>query len=310
MNKLPLITTTLAGAALLAGCIFNDGSETKAQAKARFDIQAVSALGALAKMTGADSTSLSMSDSSGLTFKVTEARAFIDKIKLVSGDDSCEDKKEVAAALGDSGNTHDTSDPVDGLDSGDGDCGEGENELNGPFVVDLLTGATTPAMGDLVVAAGNYKKVKIHLDHSQKSDLIVDTTDPLMGNTLYVKGTYSLPGQDEKPFTLMLKFNEEVEMETLAGMQLDAATLNTVLVSIKLDGWLKAMDVGGCLAKPEVAASLAGGLIFSEDTEIGRCLDIEKTVKENIRNSFEVEDDDDHDGKRGDSDDDDGKDSI
>lgn len=304
MNKLPLLTTTVAGAALLAGCIFNDGSETKAQAKARFDIQAVSAVSALAKMTGADTTVLSMTDSSGLTFKVTEARAFIDKIKLISGDDTCDDVLELEAAAGDSGDTD------DGPDTGDGDCGEGENELKGPFVVDLLTGATLPAMGDLVVAAGTYKKVKIHLDHAQKSDNMVDSTDPLMGHTLYVKGTYSLPGQEEKPFTLMLKFNEEVEMETLAGMQLDAATLNTLLVSIRMDGWLKAMDVGGCLAKPEVAASIAGGLIFSEDTEIGRCLDIEKTVKENIRNSFEVEDDDDHDGKRGDSDDDDGKDSI
>lgn len=298
MNKLSLMTTTFAGAALLAGCIFNDGSETKAQAKARFDIQAVSAPNALAKMTGADTTVLSMTDSTGLTFTVTEARAFIGKIKLISGDDTCEDKVELAAAPTDSGKTD------------DGDCGKGENELNGPFVVDLLTGATLPAMGDLSVPAGIYKKVKIHLDHAQKSDNLVDSTDPLMGHTLYVKGTYSMPGQEEKPFTLMLKFNEEVEMETLAGMQLDAATLNTLLVSIKMDGWLKAMDVGGCLAKPEVAASLAGGLIFSEDTEIGRCLDIEKTVKENIRNSFEVEDDDDHDGKRGDSDDDDGKDSI
>lgn len=305
MNKLPLLTTTLAGAALLAGCIFNDGSESKAQARARFDIQAVSALGALAKMTGSDSATLSMSDSSGLTFKVTEARAFIDKIKLKGEDDTCKDELKVAAAPDDSGKTKD-----DVSDPGDRDCGESENELKGPFVVDLLTGATTPAMGDLVVSAGTYKKVKIHLDHAQKSDNIVDSTDPLMGHTLYVKGTYSLPGQEEKPFTLLLKFNEEVEMETLAGMQLDAATLNTVLVSIKLDGWLKAMDVGGCLAKPEVASSLAGGLIFSEDTEIGRCLDIEKTVKENIRNSFEVEDDDDHDGKRGDPDDDDGKDSI
>lgn len=309
MKTRTLIPATLAGAAtrilstgvagfLLAGCMLGQEDSTSApRAKARFDFQAVTTA-ALAKAAAGD-TVIAISDTTGIVFKVAEARLLVEKVKLVSGDDDSCEADEAPAALADTGDGDDGSGDTSG-------CDETEHMLRGPFVVDLLTGASTPAMGDLSVPAGTYHKVKIHLAHAQKEDL--DSADPLMERTLYVKGTYAVPGQAEQPFTLALKFDEELEMEDLAGMRLDASTLNSILVSIRIDRWLSDMDVGECLAKPEVAASLAGGAAITEDSELGRCLDIEKTVKENFRASFEVEEDEDHDGKGGDSDDD--KDGI
>lgn len=321
MKPLNLVPATLAGAAariasmgvaglLLAGCLLGqDGSKSAPSARARFDFQAI-APAALAKAAVGDS-SLTISDSSGIAFRVTEARVLVEKVKLVSGDDDSCEGDERMAVLPDSGEDDDVG---EGSEDTSG-CDETESMLKGPFVVDLLTGTSTPAMGDLSIPAGTYRKVKIHLGHARKEDAILDSTDSLMGRTLLVRGTYAAPGQVEKPFTLALKFDEELEMENLAGMRLDAATLNSILVSVRIDRWLSDMDVGGCLAKPEMAASLAGGAVISEDSELGRCLDVEKTVKEAFRGSFEVEEDEDHDGHGGDSEEDDdhgddGKDGI
>src|SRR5687767_14144658 len=86
------ISLTLAGGALLAGWLFEQGDDSGApKAKARFDIRASAAVSAALAKTAADSAGvLAMVDASGLSFRVTEARAFVDKIKLIGADDdSC-----------------------------------------------------------------------------------------------------------------------------------------------------------------------------------------------------------------------------
>ena len=279
MKTLHSIPTTLAAAALVAGCVFND-ADSEAGAKVRFDVRATAA--ALAK-TASPEPGLVVSDSLGLDFTVTEARAFIGKVKLIGrdcGDAPLSQEAPAESGEGDAG----------GSESGDGDCGDAGNVLTGPFMVDLLTGASTPAMGELEVPAGTYRKVKIHLDHAQAGDAIVDSADPLMGHTLYVKGTYMPPGgETPADFSLMLKFNEEVEMQSLAGMRLDAETLSSLLVTLKVGDWLAGSDVASCLGDPDVAGSLANGAVITESSPLGACLDAEKVIKRNIRASFAVE---------------------
>jgi hypothetical protein len=93
-------------------------------------------------------------------------------------------------------------------------------------------------------------------------------------------------------------------MEDLSGMELTTAALNTILVSVRMERWLSGLNVEACLAKQDGLASSSKEWAILEKNEFGRCLDIEKVVKKNIRESFEVEDDDDRDGKRGNGDDD------
>ena len=87
----------------------------------------------------------------------------------------------------------------------------------------------------------------------------------------------------------MLKFNEEVEMQSLSGMRLDAETLSTLPVTLKVGDRLDRLDVGACLAQAEVAVSLAGGAVITESSPLGKCLDAEKVIKRNIRAAFAVE---------------------
>lgn len=294
-NRIPL---TLAGGALLAGCLFQqEGDSESAMAKARLDIRAsVTESAALAKTAADSAAGLTMVDAAGLTFHVTEARAFVDKIKLIGLRDSCgsDDGKDSIplSKLGHDSSGHGDDDPIGHGRHHDDSTGCDDHDRNakvGPFVIDLVTGATTPAMDEFVVDAGSYRKVKFHLDHAQVSDSVLPAGDALLGHTLLVKGDYRLPGDTAgTPFTLALKFNEEVEMQALSDMVLDPNTLSTILVRLRMDGWLNSLGVATCLADAEVKASLAGGVTITEDSVLGKCLDVEKTVKRNIRASFRV----------------------
>lgn len=296
-NKI-LLSLTLAASTLLAGCLVQnqDTARSEGKAAARFDIKAVAGAVPLAKITGAAPV-LSIADLSGLSFNILEARANIGRIKLESSEpDSCDD---VAAP-----------DPADGdsLDTDKGDCDENELTLKGPFVIDLLSGASTPSLGNLSVPAGIYKKVKIRLEPAREGGGALAVDDALIGNTLHVKGTYTLAGLPEQSFSMILKFDEDLEMEDKVGLKLDPSAMNAILISLKAGGWMAGLKVKDCLEKPEVTASLAGAMVLSEDSPLGKCLDVESTIKENIKKSFEVDEDENGDGK--DDDEEDEKDDV
>lgn len=303
MNNKILLSLTLAASALLAGCLVQnqDTARSDGKAAARFDIKAVAGAVPLAKTAGVAPV-LAISDLSGLTFNILEARANIGRIKLESSEpDSCD---EVVAAP-------DLADG-DSLDTDKGDCDESELNLKGPFVVDLLTGASTPSLGNLSVPAGTYKKVKIRLEPALAGGGALAADDALIGNTLHVKGTYTLSGLPEQNFSMLLKFDEDLEIEDKAGLKLDPSAMNAILISLKVGGWMAGLRVKDCLEKPEVMASLGGAIVLSEDSLLGKCLDVESTIKENIKKSFEVDEDEDGDGKDDDEVDgeDDGTDGV
>jgi hypothetical protein len=307
--KRSLFPTALAVSALIAGCALQeteDGEAAGGRASARFHFRAVSESQAAAKIT-ASTPSLSLLDAAGLRFTVEEARAHIGRIKLEAEDDSCESRPEET----DDDTSRPDGDPGedDSTDTagGSGDCGESELEMRGSFVVDLLAGASTPAISPLAVPAANYKKLKIRLEPARSGN--VQDGDPLKGNTLVVKGTYVLAGLSPRPFTLALRFDEDLELEDEDGLKMDPDRVEDILVSLKVDNWLSGLRVQDCLDKAEIAAELSTGVLtISEDSKIGSCLDAEGIIKENIKRSFEVEDDhDDHDDHDGD---DDGRDSI
>lgn len=247
---------TLASAALFSACLFEGKDESKASARFEFN---ASASTALAKSSAAGD--LVIGDTTGIRITLNEALLNIKKIHLGedSDDDTC------------------------GKDSAKEDCVDKSDKSvkEGPFIVNLLTGATTPEIGTMTFPAGTYNRVKIHIHQPDGKDI-----GPMNDQTFLAKGTYSNKGGVEKPFTLSLKFNEVIHIRSAAGMILDGDAVHTILVGLNAGVWLSNLDLKGCLSTLDVTAG--GAMVISEDSQFGKCLDAEHVLKGNFRGSFKI----------------------
>lgn len=251
-------------ASMLSGCLFQSPSgEDKAEVG--FEVRAQAEASPLAKAADA-LMPLVMQDASGLIFKIEEARINVKKFKLETKDDTC-----------------------DSADSADPKCIEKDKlSLQGTFVVDLLTGASNPPQGTVFMPAGVYTKIKIKLEEAKKDDGILPANDELIGHTILVKGKFGMAGSPEQPFVLALKMNEDLYIKS-SGLTLDAGALNRILISLNTKIWLEGMNVTDCIGKVKITTGPKGELIITEDSDLGKCLDLENTLKVKIKFSFKAE---------------------
>lgn len=273
MKQSTILSLAAASATLFTACLFQGESDSKGMASVQMDIRASSST-ALAK-----SSDLVLGDTSGAHVVLTEAKLSISRIKLHSESESdrCDSAEELKKD--DSSKT--------GLDD-EKECEDDEKvAFKGPFIIDLLTGTSTPPLGTLSVPAGPYRKVKIELHQGQNGT-------ELDGKTLVAAGIMTFADGTTRPFSVSLTLNENLKIESKSGLTLDAGTLNTVAVGILAGNWLKGLDLAGCLA-----AAPAGELVITEKSDLGKCLDAEHLIKGNFREAFETHEKDStsHSGK-------------
>lgn len=266
MKNAITVYTVLASATLFSACLFQGKEDNSASARFQFKAESSAALAKSA------AEPIVIGDTSGIRVTFSEALLHIKKIHLKhdSDNDGCEDSGSKALP---------TADGIPSADDKDCDGGSEATVKGGPYVLDLLTGVSTPDIGILTFPAGVYDRVKIHL-HSADGN---DTT--LGGYTLVAKGTYSLEGGAEKPFNLALRFNEVIQIRNPAGMNLDADAVHTILIGLNAGQWLRNLNVKGCVS----AIGAGGEIIVNEDSAMGKCLDAEHAIKDNFRTSLKVD---------------------
>jgi hypothetical protein len=287
MKNATLLGLTAASATLFTACLFSGeagNDRGRASVNLEFKTSASTSAGALAKSAG-----LILGDTAGVHVDLSDAKLVLSRIKLESesGMGGC-DTNGAPTALKKEGEPEDSSHETETENEKEREC-EDENELalKGPFVIDLLTGASTPDLGTLNVPAGLYDKVKLEMHHGQN-----DTT--LGGRTLVAHGTLTA-GAVSKPFSLALTLNENLRIKSDSGLTLDAGSLNTVAVKLMAGDWLKGLDLAACVGMID---STAATIEITEDSPVGKCLDAEHRIKDNFRASFHA-DEGDEDGKEG-----------
>jgi hypothetical protein len=285
MKNLPLIGLTAAAAAtLFTGCLFSGEANQPERASVNLEIKASASTSALAL---AKSAGLILGDTAGVHFDLADAKLVVSRIKLgsESGMGSC----DTAGALMKEGEPGDSlGGETETENEKEREC-EDENDLalKGPFVIDLLTGASTPDLGTLSVPAGSYDRVKIEMHHGQN-----DST--LGGRTLVAHGALILADGSSKPFSLSLTLDENLEIRSGSAMTLDAGALNTVALKLMAGDWLNGLDLSACLGAMDPSAATVE---ITEDSPVGKCLDAEHLIKENFRSSFHADEKDGHEGE-------------
>ncbi len=127
--------------------------------------------------------SMRLSSSTGSTSKSTSSFATFDTIFFVTDLSGTEFSIKEARM----GVRHIQSDFTDGASD---TLPEDKISTDGPFVINLMTGESTPDRGEFTIEPGLYKRIDVRLDDSKASDGLVDSNDALFENTLVITGNF------------------------------------------------------------------------------------------------------------------------
>lgn len=199
----------------------------------------------LAKGSGDDGFTVSNFDGN-----ITSAQASIERVEIYylgscsdfgltnSSDDNSIDDSNHHKDGADDGVNHDIND-----DHGGDRVTNCENEtehnrqvaklrLQGPFVLDLLTGSTTPSLASLQLPAGTAIRVDVRLDDKHQ----------LNSSSLIVSGNYNANGVSN-PFSISYDFNEEIKFRNDSGFEISAAQLNCMVMGLDVEKWFAGVDL-------------------------------------------------------------------
>lgn len=261
-----LTTKTIAIASLLltVGCDAETGSHIgNPLAQVSFELRAVDDSG--------NNETIVFSDEAGTEYELTEARANFREIELdLPSDIACTDIEESLA--------------------GGAECksdGGGHTILiDGPFVVDLLTGQSTPSLAAIRLPAITYTRIDFRIDDADPEDGVIESDDELADVSLVASADFSYMDED-LTLNLVLKFNEDVRVESEEGITVPDGGVLEVLLDTGL--WLDDVPIGECLDDDDLEV-VDGVLSIDENTSGGGdCSDIEDTIKDNIKNSADLD---------------------
>jgi hypothetical protein len=151
--------------------------------------------------------------------------------------------------------------------------------IEGPYIVDLIDRTATPSLAGIDLPAGNYPRVDARFSSDPK----------LLGhNTLVASGLIAYPAGSSTPFDLTLKFEETAMFELSGGIDIEEGAVEDILMDLDAATWFASLPITQCLDEGELA--IENGRIRIADKG-QRCKDIEKTLKDVIRNSGRLRED-------------------
>ncbi len=148
-----------------------------------------------------------------------------------------------------------------------------------PFIQDLMLDTTLNVIETLEVPFGSYKETEVEIDDLDPEDGLVYTQNPeLQDRSIVVKGY--LNGNPAENFIYTSEFSEEQKREFVPPLILDENSPSTNVVLV-LDMGMWFMDSSGNLLDPRSANN-------------------KNLIEDNIKDSIEIFEDKDDDGKKDD----------
>lgn len=182
------------------------------------------------------------------------------------------------------------------------EAGDDKLEVTGPFVVDLLTGASTPSLEGVKVPPLRWRRVDYRLDDADET--LLPSSDPLFGSTLYLRAAFEQAGMTSE-LRGALRFNEVVRVEDAAGIQLPEG--GKLFVELDAGVWLAQAPVSACVASGELPLMDGVATLHDDDDldddddddddidddveeslpddEAASCGDLERAIKAGVRGS-------------------------
>lgn len=195
-------------------------------------------------------------DADGRAFVVTTAEAYIQSIELMlPPGEHCDD----------------LSNPGQAAELGQAQSCTGRTvRVDGPWTVDLTTGAADPPMSNVRVRPGVYESIEIHMAPS----------DPVDGQSLVASGRFDDGTGVDKPFRLEASFNDKTRF---AGeFTVEPGTTVEALAGLDVTGWFADLPISQCAADGDL--DLDGDTVVLEQGKKS-CAGIKKTLRDAIEAS-------------------------
>lgn len=158
--------------------------------------------------------------------------------------------------------------------------GGDEIKIDGPFIVDMITGETTPSLAEVRVPALAYARIDVRADDGDPQEGLVQPGSLLDDATYVVTASFDYQGTTTE-LRLSLNFDEDIRIEQPGGVAL--AGDEDLVAEFVIDGWLSGVDIAGCIADGDL--TIESGVVSLDDSVSGSCSDVENTIKNNMKNS-------------------------
>lgn len=243
--------------------------------QASFELQVRSSLG-----DSADD--LVFADADGTVYTLTEGELLIDQIELELPEFiDCEDiEAQLSDGVACDSAFQDTFDDDTSTDA--------ELKISGPFVLDLVTGETTPDIGDVQIPAVIYDEVDVELDTADTDVRGVEPGDAIIGKSWVVRATFQDEKQSERELSLSLGTDTEIDVEPDEG--LDVPEGGRLVITLDVARWLEGIPLTQCRLDGDLKTS--GNTVFvSGQTDAGACLNMDERLENTLKASggFRIE---------------------
>ncbi len=208
--------------------------------------------------------SLTVEDSDGLGFMVDSAKLHIQSIQFIL------ESGQQCSRL------------IEGFDGGLR-CDSDGVVLDGPFVVDLLTGVSTPALDSVRLPEASY--AGIHLRLGPQAGSLAPTTE----STLEIYGTFSYENESHF-FSMELSIDQPASFRR-AGAPVLVSRNDTTHFSVKLDPaqWFDSLSFKDCLDTGALTLDQNGDLFIGRGRGSGACRNIDESIGRNVIGSGRLE---------------------
>lgn len=202
---------------------------------------------------------LTMLDSGGTAFTIDSAIASVQRIEFVMpAGDECEGLSDVVLPYS----------AACGLDD--------RMRIDGPWVVDLVSGDFQPPLEGVDVLGGVFDRIEMKLAPGEAGVGGVGAGDALDGATLDVDGSVAL-GAETRPFGLTLAINVQSRFED-AGAVVIGEDADAVQLTLDVGNWFSTIDLGACIAQGSVPSS--DGVLRLESAPREVCGDVARAVRQ------------------------------
>ena len=139
----------------------------------------------------------------------------------------------------------------------------------------MRTGISTPSLADVLIPAGTYKRIDFRVD------------DNGADSSFAMTATFQYEGA-AMTMDLNLDFNEDIRIEDPQGIIVDGDS--DLIAEFVVSNWLGRVDVGSCIDDEDVTVE-GSTVVIDDSSTSGSCSDIENTIKDNMKNSGQLDHD-------------------
>ena len=154
-------------------------------------------------------------------------------------------------------------------------CINDEASVNGPYVMDLMSGKAVPSI--------NFIKLPAGLFHNFGFDVPQGAADT--GTNMSIRGEAELP-DGKSLFEVRLDLQDGVDFQDSAGVKISAGTINRLVLSMSVDRWFAGVDMRRCLEDNSGAVLEGGVRILRGDSA---CDETGLRIRRSIEASTDVE---------------------